>query len=206
MQERLLPNLGDKASQEWKRQRRSRREFSHSAVLRASLVGDSHIPDPTKHVDNQAHHIVETSNQLGQQILERAGIHPDSSINGVLLPRGENDDAGDASIHSGSHIGSYGDCVTAALWNAVMYAQGRVSNCVESGNFETVNPDIICEEDAETIMKVLAQIRRLLLEVYVPLNNSADRTYGQGDTTGEHILGAFYSRGRMRGAAAVWGL
>lgn len=172
---------------------------AHSDILRASLVDDYQIPDPWKsRIDNQAHHIVETSNVLGQKILRKVRIESDSAVNGVLLPGTENDDAGDATIHSGRHIKMYTNCVTAALWNAVVpnlcERWGVRFLTVDPDSVETIEANVelyINFHDTSTIKNVLAKIRKILLEVYVPLNNGADGTYSQGDTIEDQILNAF---------------
>lgn len=171
------------------------KDYDHAAILRASLVGDCGIRDPKLDgIDNQAHHIVETNNNpLGQEILRNAGIHPDSSINGVLLPSENHDDRGNASIHKGSHDKMYGICVTIALWNAVV-KRWRATDLLigpDDNNLNKVEPSYIHFDDAPTIIKTLSQIRQMLLEKDVPLNNSADGTYDQGDTPGEQIWNAF---------------
>ena len=197
------PGLGYNAMTEWGNQifrilSGHQRGINHAAILRASLVQDSNVPNPTGRVRNQAHHIVETSNSLGQAILQNAGIESDSAANGVLLPSVNHDWGGNASIHRGPHNWMYTVCVTAALWNAV--ASTRLNmQAVTLNNFTNVitlnniNGNITAN-DANTIINMLGFIRWMLLNLEIPLNDGTDGTYGQG-TTAQQIYNEFHTAG-----------
>lgn len=174
---------------------------AHSDILRASLVGDSHIPDPSDYVDNQAHHIVETNNNpLGQTILWWARIDSDSAVNGVLLPAVSSDYGGDATIHSGPHNNMYGICVTVALWNAVADSTRRLhpnmQHTTPDNYANVITPNSIEMNigmyDTGDIIDALGTIRRLLLTEHIPFNYSSDGTFGRGDGTVEGEIKAVF--------------
>lgn len=163
-----------------------------SVILRGSLR-NSGVPDPGDRVRNQAHHISETSSDLGRKILQNAGIDLNSGANGVFLPSVEDDEGGDASIHRGRHNEMYGICVAIALWNAVA-CRRHMTTATRENYLSVISPESISTNDEETIINVLDQIRQMLLEDNMPLNNGADGTFGQGDTTEEQIWNAFRTR------------
>ncbi len=151
-----------------------------SLVLRGSLVGDAGVPDSNIEgsdlnspdvVDNQAHHIVEVGNRAGQQILANAGIDCNSAANGVLLPVHETDDTGNATVHNGSHVREYGNCVNRALQKAVR------------GKFPGT------PAYTQAVTGTLAGIRRLLLNNPVPINRRVDGTY---DPNGEPTVTDYF--------------
>lgn len=144
------------------------REVTDSDVLRVALVEDSGVPDSRIEgssrgidytIDNQAHHIVEVSNSYGQNILVNAGIKRNSPANGVLLPKAEGDGTGNATIHNGSHIREYRNCVNEALYHAIM---GRTAHT---------------DDYIESVIDVLVRIRRILLNEKIVLNKRSDPDY-----------------------------
>lgn len=138
------------------------RPLSPSEILRITLVEDGQVIDPQENgISNQAHHIVETSNQYGQQILKNLKIDPNSSVNGVFLPDIETDETGDATTHLGRHAREYTECVNYSLDTAIQRAaQIRVRK-------------------RQAVINRLCQIRNVLLTKFVPLNKSSDATYGE---------------------------
>lgn len=162
-----------------------RGRYSHSEILRASLVNDARIMDPTQSgITNQAHHIVETSNQYGQRLLNRYGIDPDSAVNGVLLPTRETDDTGNTSIHLGSHSAAYTAGINAALNKAVADARAAAPRGQQAQ----------VRERAAVIRKLQA-IRNVLLTQNVPLNGSSDPTFDPVTQSGETISDIFRRTG-----------
>lgn len=138
------------------------RSLSPSEILRITLVKDGRVSDPhTKGISNQAHHIVETSNRYGQQILADLEIDPNSSVNGVFLPNKETDKTRDATTHLGRHAREYTDCVNYSLHTAIERAEQM-----------RVRP-------RQAVINRLCKIRNVLLTKFVPLNKSSDATYGE---------------------------
>lgn len=154
-----------------------RGRYSHSEILRASLVRDALVIDPIHAgITNQAHHIVETSN--------RYGIDPDSAVNGVLLPTHETDDTGNTSIHLGSHSAAYTAGINAALNKAVADARAAAPRGQQRR----------LQERAAVIRK-LQDIRTVLLTENVPLNGSSDPTFDPVTASGETISDIFRRTG-----------
>lgn len=152
---------------------------SNSDVLRAALVEDNGVPDSrivrnysgiNYAIGNQAHHIVETHNTIGQEILRNAGIHSNSAANGVLLPVAEGDGRGNAAIHNGSHNGEYTACVNEALVNATA----------------ELLPYIY--EYRERVINVLSEIRRILLNNNMALNSRGDADYKDDSPNGKKSI------------------
>lgn len=139
-------------------------------VLRAALVEDSGVPDSNVpgsdaridyEIPNQAHHIVEShgGDDVGRDILSSAGIHINSAINGVLLPTWEGDNTGNATVHLGSHVEEYSDCVNAALQEAVADEQAGT------------------RAYKQAVKTVLSTIREILLNHNLALNAHGDPDY-----------------------------
>ncbi len=168
----------------------------NSDILRASLVDDNGVPDSNSDysgIVNQAHHIVEVNNnEEGGGILEAVGIDINSAANGVLLPQfavysnGEDDsyDTGNASIHNGSHRDEYRECVTRALHKAI--------NDLENS---AVGVELEIQDYRNAVLRVLAEIRRVLLEKNVPLNHREDPNYNDNTDEGETITEIFQDEG-----------
>lgn len=132
---------------------------SDSFQLRIALTMGGSVTEPG--IPNQAHHIVQTHDDVGQSILRSMGIASNSAINGVLLPECEGDDTANASPHSGSHVTEYQECVRDALLTAI-------DNCGPSPTFK---------EKQRAVAGRLAAIREVLLTKNVALNKSSDGTY-----------------------------
>lgn len=130
-----------------------------SYQLRLALTVGGYVTEPG--IPNQAHHIVQTHDDVGQSILQSVGIASNSAINGVLLPKCEGDDMANASTHSGSHVTEYQECVRDALLKAI-------DNCGPS-------PTVKIKQQA--VVERLAAIREVLLTKSVALNKSSDGTY-----------------------------
>lgn len=154
-------------------------ELRDSVILRASLVEDNGVPDSRIEdsdpeinylIDNQAHHIVETSNDIGQEILRNAGIASNSAANGVLLPKAEGDETGNATIHNGSHIREYRNCVNEALENATRGLPPHTDWYKES------------------VIAVLVRIRRILLNFNMVLNSRGDADYKDDSPNGKKSI------------------
>lgn len=159
------------------------RFLNHAAILRASLVNDNLVIDPSRsYIDNQAHHIIETSNYWGQNLLQLLRIDPDSAINGVLLPTHATDDTGNASVHCGSHSPAYRTAINAALTRAIADVNHQIQN------------PAIADYRAAVVNK-LASIRIVLLEHNVPLNRSSDPDYDPVTDAGETIGDIFTRTG-----------
>ena len=109
-------------------------------------------------IDIQANHIVSINNTGGRQILTQAGIDVNPAANGVFLPTQEGDDAGNATVHYGSHVANYNKCVNDALKNAKKYSQTN----------ETLQ---------ENILIILDTIRNILLTQHIPINSMSDSDY-----------------------------
>lgn len=166
-----------------------------SDILRASLVDDNGVPDSNldfSGIENQAHHIVEVNNnEEGGRILAVVGIDINSAANGVLLPKyvvysdDEDDsyDTGDATVHNGSHRAEYGECVTRALYKAINDLENSAVGELEIQDYRNA------------VLNVLAEIRRVLLERNVPLNDREDPTYNDITEEGETIREIFWDEG-----------
>lgn len=158
------------------------RRNSHSEILRASLVQDAGVIDPAQSgITNQAHHIVETSNRHGQELLRRYGIEPDSAVNGVLLPTYETDDTGRASTHLGSHSAAYTRAINAALNKAVSDARAAAPRGQQRKK--------ILERIA--VIRKLQRIRIALLKKNIPLNASSDATFNPATNSKETVEDIF---------------
>lgn len=153
--------------------------IGNSRVLRASLTGDSYVPEPSNHdIENQAHHIVEANDPNAAQsraILAIANIDIDSSVNGVLLPTCESDDAGNAAIHLGSHSSEYSTVVFNSLMHAIQ-TNMSISNFQELLNAQNTG-HLNTTQLRDVVKKRLARIREVLLTQNVPLNLSSDPDY-----------------------------
>lgn len=165
--------------------RQNQFRYNHSEILRASLVQNFGVIDPNLvGIRNQAHHIVETSNKYGQQLLNQYGIHPDSAVNGVLLPTCDTDDTGDASVHRGSHSTAYTAGVNAALDKAVEDARTAAPQGQQAWF-----------QERTAVIRTLHQIRDVLLTQNVPLNRSSDPTFNPVTESGETIADIFHRMG-----------
>lgn len=161
-----------------------RGRYSHSDILRASLVEDARVIDPSQSdINNQAHHIVETSNRYGQQLLSQYGIEPDSAVNGILLPYAEDDTTGNASVHKGSHWATYTANINAALDKAVADAQ-----TAPRGLQRWI-------QERVAVVSKLQDIRSVLLKENVPLNSKSDSTYDPATQSGETVSRIFQRTG-----------
>ena len=165
--------------------------IGNSHVLRASLVGDSHVPNPSDNaIDNQAHHIVEANNSnaaSSRTILTTAGIDIDSPINGVLLPSHETDDSGNATVHFGSHPAEYSNTIFSSLMGAIQTEMGipdlQTLQTLQSNNQLNTN------ELQGVIENRLNDIRNVLLTQNVPLNLHSDPNYTEnGPETIQNIF------------------
>lgn len=143
------------------------RNVQNSDILRASLI-ESGAREPE--VRNQAHHIVESSNEEGLCILRNYGINPNSDANGVLLPTAQPDGNPDLTTHLGSHVREYRECVNRALTKAVNSVAGR---------------DFVVKQQA--IVECLGAIRNILLTEVLPLNSGVDADYNP-DTDSEMTI------------------
>lgn len=135
------------------------RPLSHSDRLRIALEHDGGVFSRRGDPNNQAHHIVETSNAAGQAILQRHGIDSDAAINGVLLPTEQPEYGPDLTLHRGSHTRAYRDCVNQAL-------QAAEARAARKG-----------KAPAQAVAKRLRQIRNVLLSNPVPINARVDADY-----------------------------
>lgn len=161
----------------------------HSEILRASLTGEGDVPDSNleDQIGNQAHHIVEAGAAVAapaRMLLATAGIHIDSSINGVLLPSEQSDDGGDAALHIGSHRAEYAAAVNDSLANAILNNPPLGGWPLAMGVAATV-PNI-CAAVAgvpalahfrTVLVNRLVAIRHVLLEGAAALNNRGDGEY-----------------------------
>ena len=148
-----------------------RRAVRNSDILRASLRG-SGAREPE--VRNQAHHIVESSNEEGLCILRNYGINPNSDANGVLLPTAQPDGNPDLTTHLGSHVREYRECVNRALTKAVNSVAGR---------------DFVAKQQA--IVECLGAIRNILLTEVLPLNSRVDADYNPDTDSGMTVKDIF---------------
>lgn len=151
------------------------RNVQNSDILRASLRG-SGAREPE--VRNQAHHIVESSNEEGLCILRNYGINPNSDANGVLLPTAQPDGNPDLTTHLGSHVREYRECVNRALTKAVNSVAGR---------------DFVVKQQA--IVECLGAIRNILLTEVLPLNSGVDADYNPDTDSEMTIEDIFLSQG-----------
>ena len=151
------------------------RNVQNSDILRASLRG-SGAREPE--VRNQAHHIVESSNEEGLCILRNYGINPNSDANGVLLPTAQPNGSPDLTTHLGSHVREYRECVNRALTKAVNSVAGR---------------DFVAKQQA--IVECLGAIRNILLTEVLPLNSRVDADYNPDTDSGMTVKDIF---GRKR--------
>lgn len=163
-------------------------ELRDSVILRASLVEDNGVPDSRivgsdpeigYAIENQAHHIVETSNNIGQDFLAKAGIDSNSAANGVLLPVTKGDGRGNAAIHNGGHSREYRDCVNEALENAT------------SG----LRP--YTYEYRQKVIKVLTHIRWVLLNFNMTLNSRGDADYKDDSPNGKKSIRDIFQEQRL---------
>lgn len=155
------------------------RHVQSSDILRASLL-QSGVPEPN--VENQAHHIVESSNEVGQRILYDYEIESNSAVNGVMLPTAQPAGVPDLTIHLGSHTQEYTDCVNEALNTAI-------------GREQRGNPwaDHIAVQQA--IVRCLNTIRSILLTEVVPINRRGDADYNPDTDSGMTVREIFRSWG-----------
>lgn len=151
------------------------RYVQNSDILRASLL-ESGVPEPN--VENQAHHIVESSNEVGLRILRSYDINPNSDANGVLLPTAQPNGSPDLTTHLGSHVREYRECVNRALTKAVNSVAGR---------------DPIVKQQA--IVECLGAIRNILLTEVLPLNSGVDADYNPDTDSEMTIEDIFLSQG-----------
>lgn len=151
------------------------RNVQNSDILRASLRG-SGAREPE--VRNQAHHIVESSNEEGLCILRNYGINPNSDANGVLLPTAQPNGSPDLTTHLGSHVREYRECVNSALTKAVNSVTGR---------------DFVAKQQA--IVECLGAIRNILLTEVLPLNSRVDADYNPATGRGMTITDIFVNWG-----------
>ena len=158
-------------------------ESRNSVILRTSLVEDNGVPDSRivgsdpeidYAIENQAHHIVETHNFIGQDFLVNAGITSNSAANGVLLPEAERDETSNATNHKGSHSGEYTACVNEAL---------RIAT-----NGLTPHTDWY----KESVIAVLVRIRWILLNSNMALNSRGDADYKDGSPNGKKVFVIFF--------------
>lgn len=152
-----------------------RRAVRNSDILRASLI-ESGAREPE--VRNQAHHIVESSNEEGQRILRECDIEPNSAVNGVFLPTAQPNGSPDLTTHLGSHVREYRECVNRALTKAVNSVAGR---------------DPIVKQQA--IVECLGAIRNILLTEVLPLNSGVDADYNPDTDSEMTIEDIFLSQG-----------
>lgn len=163
-----------------------------SSVLRAALVDYAGVPDSNLRnsdrrvgyaITNQAHHIVEAGDKRANKartILKDAGICVNSAANGVLLPSEHIDGTGEATIHLGSHVGEYAECVNRALEAAV--------DGSHSGT----------KQYRENVLTRLEQIREVLLTCNVPINGNVDADMTpQGGDVGEEQINDIFARKRL---------
>lgn len=162
--------------------RRNRGMYSHSDILKTSLEDAMALGPAPNDITNQAHHIVETSNVYGQQLLRWYGIHPDSAINGVLLPTYETDDTGNTSVHLGRHSAAYTKGINAALEKAVADAQAAAPRGLQRWL-----------EGRKAVIRTLMHIRDVLLTENVPLNKHSDANYNPV-TGSEETIADIFSR------------
>lgn len=151
------------------------RAAGNSDILRASLI-ESGVPEPD--VENQAHHIVESSNEEGQRILRACDIESNSAVNGVFLPTAQPDGSPDLTTHLGSHVREYRECVNRALTKAANSVAGR---------------DPIARQQA--VVNCLNAIRNILLTEVLPLNSGVDADYNPDTDSGMTIEDIFLSWG-----------
>lgn len=174
--------------------------FLHSQILRANLQRDG-VPDSNldaEATDNQAHHIVEVNDAHalpGRQLLARAGIDINSSVNGVFLPTAIGDDTGDATVHVGSHVQVYANSVNQALAqavnnDAVLTAAGLNAAAIRGGA-----PLSLAQQARlrQVLIACLNMIRNLLLSEHLPINKRWTRISiptNTGAAAGKRINGA----------------
>lgn len=168
-------------------------------LLRVSLVGDAGVRDSNQDrsgIANQAHHIVELrNNPEGRAILEAVGIDINSAANGVLLPTeeisgsGYGYDTGRATVHRGTHVAEYGQCVTEALVNATGKTPDELQDIAEENR-----PGIIAEY-RKRVLGVLDRIRETLLTEHVPLNANVDADYSEENDGARTIEDIFRAHG-----------
>lgn len=176
--------LGRAASRKT-RANRNRGMYSHSDILWTSLIQDAMVLSPARNdITNQAHHIVETSNVYGQQLLSRYGIDPDSAVNGVLLPTYETDDTGNTSIHLGRHSAAYTKGINAALEKAVADARAAAPRGLQRW-----------VEGRKAVIRTLKHIRIVLLKQNVPLNKHSDPNFNPVTGSKETIADIFSHMG-----------
>lgn len=154
------------------------RTLSHSDRLRASLEVDGDVQEDEDDPQTQAHHIVETSNAVGQAILRQHGVASDAATSGVLLPTEQPEYGPDLTLHLGRHTTAYRDCVNAAL------------RAAEAG--------AVPEERDQAVAERLQEIRRVLLTKVVPLNSKADPDYDDRTGGAETIHQIFTDSGLFR--------
>lgn len=158
------------------RVRQLSRPLSNSEVLRLALTIDGQVQEPED--DNQAHHIVETSDGRAQDLLDELEIDSNAAINGVFLPQTETDSTGNATPHYGSHTKEYADCVYRAL-------------CIARDNAEPDIGETDVEAQRNAVIDRLQRIRIVLLENVLPLNAGDDVEYSpenDGPITMEQIF------------------
>lgn len=152
------------------KKRTKRKKVLDSEILRKSLrmagVRDSNNwssdPNIDYEIPNQAHHIVEAHDKRAEsarKILRNASIYINSAANGVFLPSEHIDGTGDATIHLGSHVPEYANCVNRALKKAVS------------------RTDPGTDQYRDNVLKRLSEIRRVLLSRNVPINKNVDSDY-----------------------------
>lgn len=154
------------------------RRTLNSDILRYNLiranVPDSNNPIWGDDIGNQAHHIIEYSDKAAgpaRAWLGIAGIDLNSAANGVFLPSGKRDDAGDASVHRGSHVREYANGINDRLRAAIRAAgldpdgTGTYWNAFRKRNLRIA------------LLNAIHRERRRLLTQNVALNNSSDADY-----------------------------
>lgn len=166
------------AQEDWHRHLAGRRPLSHSERLRIALSYDGDVQEDEDDPQTQAHHIVETSNAVGQAILRQHGVASDAATSGVLLPTEQPEYGPDLTLHLGRHTTAYRDCVNAAL------------RAAEAG--------AVPEERDQAVAERLKEIRRVLLTKVVPLNSKADPDYDDRTGGAETIHQIFTDSGLFR--------